>query len=466
MATARQFRIARVRVSFLGAAALALVVALGLSATPAQAQDAAAPGITSDTSQAMPDVPNANHAIIGVVNATGVYVRSGPGDNYHPAAQLDKGAQVTVVGKKFTWLKIVPPEGCFCYVPKVYVNKHGDGSVGQIVRRQSDAPVIVRAGSTVNVVGEPVSKLSEGAEVKILDEYNEYYKIKPPTDAYFYISEQYVDPVKPAGDAAAAAPAASGDAAAPQPTAAATAGKTPTDAGSARVAPETAQTPAPDSAAKAPEAKAEPAAAEQYDKLEAQYAEIAKKPVLDAPIEDLLAAYQTLAKDEKLDASMRRVVDVRVKILQARADARQQYAAVKKTQDETAAKAKSLTAERDELEQRAKQTDVQTYAAIGMLRESSLQQGAVPLYRLVDPGTGHTLVYVRSNDSKISGMLGQFVGLRGDVLNDQQLQAKVITPTDVDAIDASQLYRKAIAPIAPPSLVPRGGPTTATTDGR
>ena len=60
--------------------------------------------------------------------------RSGARDDAYPTMKLDKGAQVTVVGLKFAWLKILPPEGSFAYVPKVYIERRGNGSVGRATR--------------------------------------------------------------------------------------------------------------------------------------------------------------------------------------------------------------------------------------------------------------------------------------------------------------------------------------------
>src|SRR5262245_34096493 len=73
-------------------------------------------------------VENSKYRAAGVINANSVFVRSGASDNDYPVMKLDKGAQITVVGKRFDWLKIVPPEGSFCYVSKAYVDRRADGT--------------------------------------------------------------------------------------------------------------------------------------------------------------------------------------------------------------------------------------------------------------------------------------------------------------------------------------------------
>src|SRR4051812_14849184 len=84
------------------------------------------------TESAQPDVENSKYQFAGVINSSAVFVRSGPSENDYPTLKLDKGAEVAVVGLRFEWLKIVPPEGSFCYVAKAYVNRAGNGSIGQV----------------------------------------------------------------------------------------------------------------------------------------------------------------------------------------------------------------------------------------------------------------------------------------------------------------------------------------------
>ena len=99
---------------------------------------------------------------------------------------------MTVVGIKFDWLKIAPPEGSFCYVAKAYVEKRGDGSVGRVNNQAN-----VRVGSSLNAMKTKVSaKLEPGQDVAIIGEQDEYFKIKPPKDVYLYVNKQFVDPVK------------------------------------------------------------------------------------------------------------------------------------------------------------------------------------------------------------------------------------------------------------------------------
>src|SRR3954468_1455999 len=112
------------------------------------------------------DIANARNRAIAQVNSDGVYVRSGPGDNYYPTTKLNKGAEVTVVGEKFDWLKIIPPQGSFCYVAKAFIDKGADGAA---LSNRDD--VNVRAGSELNTIKTSVqTKLSNATPVTILGE--------------------------------------------------------------------------------------------------------------------------------------------------------------------------------------------------------------------------------------------------------------------------------------------------------
>jgi len=75
--------------------------------------------------------------------------------------------------------------------------------------------------------------------------------------------------------------------------------------------------------------------------------------------------------------------------------------------------------------------------------------------QLTDPGTGRTVMYIRSSDTKIPTMLNQFVGVKGDITTDEKLTVKVVTPTEISTVDQSQLFKTIAAEVIPPSLSPK-----------
>ena len=129
-------------------------------------------------------------------------------------------------------------------------------------------------------------------------------------------------------------------------------------------------------------------------------------------------------------------------------------------QEESKAKQQALKAEQEELAAQVKKNEVVMYAAVGTLRTSSMQQGATTLYRLTDPASGRTVVYVRSNDPKYASLIGQFIGVKGEVTTEAQLSMKVITPTEVAQVDQAQLFKSIAAQIVPPSLLPQAQPAS------
>jgi hypothetical protein len=395
--------------------------------------------------------------------------------------KLNTGAQVTVVGVKFDWLKILPPEGSFCYVGKAYVDK-GAGDTGTINRDN----VNVRAGSSLNAMKTTVQgRLNNGQQVKILGEQDEYYTIAPPSDAYVYVKKDFVKFVKAMPGVAAKtqeAPVPSGGTpegehpiakneptgstdnlivpqgvSSTQPTigndsTTTTTTTTPDDARAIAAAggPSTQPAPAPAATAKA-EA--------QFDKLEADYQAASGKPIEQQPVAELLGGYQKLIADPQLPESMRRVGDFRVQTLKARAEAREKFIAVQKTQEESRKRQQALKAEQQEIEQQIKKNDVQIFTAVGTLRTSSLQNGNTMLYRLTDPANGHTVCYLRAEDpAKITGFMGKFIGVKGQLSTDPALALKVIAPTDAAEVDPNQLFRGVAAQLVPPSLIPATPP--------
>src|SRR6185503_5208731 len=97
--------------------------------------------------ESVPEVANSKHPRVGKIKENSVYVRSGPSNNFYPTMKLDKDAKVTVVGIKYGWLKILPPEGSFSFIPQAYVTRRGDGKVGRV-----DQAANVRAGSSLQSV--------------------------------------------------------------------------------------------------------------------------------------------------------------------------------------------------------------------------------------------------------------------------------------------------------------------------
>jgi SH3-like domain-containing protein len=416
------------------------------------------------------EIANAKYQFIGKVSGQAVFVRAGASDNDYAVMRLDDGAKVTVVGERFGWLKIMPPDGAFCYVAKAWVEKHGDGTEGRATNSLN-----VRVGSVLTENKAVIAtRLDPGAEVQIIGEADEYFKIKPPQGTYLFVKKEFIEPVQridapgeqTPGDQwsapAAGTPQSSPQSSSPNTEMSATPTTNPasiadsatpsTQPSVAMAAPQSSPTTAP--AVATTDLLTQDEAA--FDQLQTKYVADSQKPMDQQDPATLLAGYQKLASDRVLPESLLQTTDQRVVELKARQANRQEYLATQKEQAEAKAKLMALQSESQELRDRVAKTDITYYAAVGTLRPSSLQQGTTPLYRLTDPANGRTVVYLKSDDVKIGEMMGQFIGVKGTITDDSQLSLKVITPTSYEAVDQTKLYNGIAAQLVPPSLMPMG----------
>lgn len=452
------------RSMLVGASALALMTVAGVLA-----QDVVQP----------PAVENSKFQVQGLINGGPVNVRSGPGEGYYATQMLDKGATVTVVGIKFDWLKIVPPEGSFSYVGSVFVDRSADGTTGKINR----ADVNIRAGSQLNASKTTVqTRLGIGDTVQILGKEDEYLRIKPPAGAYLYVKKDFVDIVKAQAGTASLPTGAQG---APQ-TASPTGNADPTSSlpkASAPIiqTPDVVMTATPASATTMPTtapsqtamastrpgsavaaAPPPPTAEELFGKYEQEFTELSKQPLADQSLGDLTTKYQSIEKSPDLSDELKRVVQLRLATLTGRAQSQTKLLEARKIEKEAAQKQLVLQAEQQELTERLKQTEVQIFAAVGTLEPSSLQVGGGTLYRLTDPDSGRTMIYIRSADAKIADMIGKFVGVKGTATTDSQLSLRVITPSDIEPVDPAKVNGSVAAEIIPPSLLARQASASST----
>jgi len=497
---------------------IAAAASLAVSAIPG-----AAFAQVAEVEPAIKEVENSRFSTSGVIISNAVFIRCGPGENYYPTMKLDKGAKVKVVGAKFDWLKVTPPDGSFCYVARLYVDRHGDGKVGRVIKDS----INVRAGSSLSALKIGIlCELNQGEEVEILGEEQEYFKIKPPEKAYLYINKKFVEPDP---DAKPEVQVAKNDgvkpeATKPETTQGADAGGKGDFGGNETTKPETTkpettkpETTPPDSAkpestkpettkpettdpdttkpettkpettnpdttkpevikpettkpetTKPETPKVDPISTPEgaeaaFDKAESAFLSAKSLPLEKQPLDSLLKQFEAVSKSDALPESMRRVAESRVAVIKARFSAQAELVKLQAGQSDLKQKQLALEAEQQELQKRLAEKTVKVYTAVGTLQPSSLQQGTVTLYRITDPATGRTICYLRSNDNKTLTLLGQFVGVRGSLQEETRLGAKVITPTELTACDPAKVHLSITAQIIPPSLMPKE-PASAQTD--
>ena len=164
----------------------------------------------SEESVTVPSGPNqvdiTSFPYIAEITGDNVYIRSGPGTNFYEWAKLNKGNKVKVIGKQFSWSRIVPPAGSFSWISMQYVKIDPEDPAFGIVTGDS---VRVYAGSDYHKAMYCTTlqgKLNKGDKVKLMGEQmDDCYKIAPPPFAYLWVSSNFIKPVPPAAEGSPAA---------------------------------------------------------------------------------------------------------------------------------------------------------------------------------------------------------------------------------------------------------------------
>ena len=447
----------------LSKSALVLGLLVGFGAVPAVsfAQDASSV-----------EVPNSKFTYIGEINGSGVNVRSGPADSYYPVVTLAKGDRIVVVGHKFEWLKIEAPQGTFSLVHKSLVERQGAGDQG-VIKGEN---VMIRAGSTKlsPPIATPQLKVENGTPVTILGEQNDMFKIKPPQGAYVYVLKTFVDPVREA-TTEEATPVATPRVGRPTTRESVQSARPPVagesaygDAGRNDAGPQGTNTdlvPVPplgskpdmakEPAAAAPDQAAEPRhdAIAKFRSLEEQFKQTQKQPLDQRPIQEMLDGYQALLDGGDLPAISVPRARLQVKYLGALALTQKDMLDAQSLNKQLATKQTEFDTQQKQIEEKIKSSGVQVYAAVGKLDISTIKKDETPLLRLIDPGTARTLVYIQPNE-KVRNLIGQYVGVRGEVVKDERLGVNIIDPTEAATIEAAKIGIGAVAPIQPVPSVP------------
>jgi len=130
------------------------------------------------------------------ITGDNVYIRSGPGTNFYDCGKLNTGDKVKVIGKQFSWARIVPPQGSFSWISVQYV---GIDSANPTVGTVTGDRVRVYAGSDFRKPLHSMTlqgRLDKGDKVKLLGEQlDDYYKIAPPSFAYLWVSANFTKPI-------------------------------------------------------------------------------------------------------------------------------------------------------------------------------------------------------------------------------------------------------------------------------
>lgn len=122
---------------------------------------------------------------VGEIVVDKVNVRAGPNTNFEKMSLLQKGAQVVVIGKEFTWYKIKLPNDAPSFVSDQFVQT-GNSDVGMITGNRVN--IRSGAGGNFSVIGQ----LEKGTTVRILERIPGWCRIVPVEGTYGWIGEQFL----------------------------------------------------------------------------------------------------------------------------------------------------------------------------------------------------------------------------------------------------------------------------------
>jgi len=415
----------------------------------------------------------------GTVTGNNVQVRApspkGPGrtTSYKSQTSLDAGATVTIIGKEPGWYRIIPPKGALAYISADYVRRATQADLNaaeQADAEQADADADAEAdaadptdplpgngvdegevadegenegGGPTNPVAGDGGAVGTGAGAR--DEVVSDVAETPPDAAdRDEVAGDRADTPPDAADAAMA-----GDNETGGPTDGNVGDDIVDDGGAEAATGAGGVGDGPGSAAGATEGEAAPgnggamvagrATDAALAALEARFAEVSGQPLIDQPVETLLARYQSLRSNDALSEQQAAIVGMRIELLETRRRLKETLVELKRAQtdleaerDVDAADGEGIATAAGEDGGRGEATD---YTAVGRLLASSLYTGErLPkLYRLVDPLTDMTIGYVEpAEDPALKRMLGRVVGIVGSSRYHAGLKLKLIR---IDRID-------------------------------
>jgi len=386
----------------------------------------------------------------GELTGTNVYVRSNSRDSAYPCTKLSMPAQVTVVGHVPGWYKILPPPGVFSVISRQYVQADEAATSGTVTGDN----VWVRAGGELRNEDfwSLQTQLNRGDKVQITGTVGEYYRIVPPAEAYFWISDRYVKPVG-AADTAASAPAAAqpSEAAPPAATTAPASGPAPVAA---------APTTHP-AATTAPASQQQLAAAmERYQAAEADLRAEFQKPPEDRSYDPLIARFKAI--DVPQDSNLTPYIEYWISYLEMAKQRRVEAAEFRKVLSSAEARRREYDLKRTAIEVGKAQRQPVLYSAKGVLQPSVIYTGgaaAPKRYVLRNPDTGAVEAYAQctTGEVRLESYAGQLVGVLGDTRYVPELRAVIVEAQAVSILDQEVSLpappRPTVQPLPPPPPV-------------
>ncbi len=123
----------------------------------------------------------------GFVKDDGSEVKAGDNANFETLCALSKSSHVKIIGKRYSWFKILLPRSAALYVNKDYVDLTSDEK-GIGIINASNVNIRAGAGTRYSIIGQ----ISRPEKVSILSEDSGWYKIEPPYGSAGWINSNQI----------------------------------------------------------------------------------------------------------------------------------------------------------------------------------------------------------------------------------------------------------------------------------
>ena len=114
-----------------------------------------------------------------------VNVRAGQSQNFEKLYQLEKGEEVIVVGKDFSWYKVQIPPSTYVYISDKYV-RLVSSTEGEIIGDRVNVRSSAKVESTI------LGQVEKGSRVRVLEKIPGWYKIAPPAQVFGWVADGLV----------------------------------------------------------------------------------------------------------------------------------------------------------------------------------------------------------------------------------------------------------------------------------
>ncbi|MFH0887967.1 MAG: SH3 domain-containing protein, partial [Planctomycetota bacterium] len=314
-------------------------------------------------------------------------LRTGAGTNYATIQILSKGEKLVVVNDAKGWLEVRLPEDTHCWVTKKYI---------EITNKDKNEGV-VKAGR-INIRSKPesgeniIGHITEGQTVKIKLEKGEWYQIAPVGTLTGWINKKYT---RYWG------------------------------------------TYTHYQELKSEEIKKEmtkQGLTEMFNEAEKLYKDEQEKSILQQNHSDILRLYKEIASQSS-DKALVEKCDERIKQIEPKENILKEYrSALEKAKTEKKSIEEKYQARLADLYRQ--QTAPPLYDARGWLESEGKYIGRPAPYKLTMGGK--TLLFLKSPSVKIDDYYGQYVGVRGKIIDNKPGEAKIIIVDKIELLNEGE----------------------------